>query len=332
MPRHSTATPANAPRRYRRSPLLAALGIATAFAATPEAVAKPADDDQRVHFRTQTVDGVELFYREAGPKTAPTVLLLHGFPTSSHMFRTLIPALADRYHVVAPDLPGFGFTRVSETAHYTYSFAALTETVAKFTDALGLKHYAIYVFDYGAPVGLRLALRNPERIAAIISQNGNAYEEGLNPEGWNPVQAYWKNPTAENRNALRAFLKPEATRWQYTHGAPDASLVAPESYTLDQVNLDAPGSADIQLDLFGDYQSNVALYPKFQDFLRTRKPPLLAVWGRNDPFFLPAGAEAYKRDVPGAEVHLLDAGHFALETHSEEIAALIRDFLGRTLK
>jgi pimeloyl-ACP methyl ester carboxylesterase len=294
--------------------------------------AMQASDDLGVHYRTQVVDGVDVFYREAGPKTGPTVLLLHGFPTSSHMFRTLIPALADKYHVVAPDLPGFGWTRVAPGASYTYNFANLAETIAKFTEALGLKTYAVYVFDYGAPVGLRLALRNPERITAIISQNGNAYEEGLNPEGWNPVQAYWKHPTAENREVLRSFLKPEAIKWQYTHGAPDPSLVARESYTLDQVNLDAPGNADIQLDLFGDYQSNVALYPKFQEYLRTRKPPLLAIWGKNDPFFLPAGAEAYKRDNPEAEVRLLDAGHFALETNGPEIAAQIRAFLGRTLK
>lgn len=290
------------------------------------------NEDLRIHHRTVTVDGVEVFYREVGPKDAPTVLLLHGFPTSGHMFRTLIPALADSYHVVAPDLPGFGLTRVPATANYTYTFANLAETMAKFTEALGLKTYSIYVFDYGAPVGYRLALRNPERISAIISQNGNAYEEGLNPEGWNPIQTYWKNPTQENRDALRAFLKPEAIKWQYTHGVADLTLIAPESYMLDQVGLDAPGNTDVQLDLFGDYKSNVALYPKFQDFFRTSKPPVLAVWGKNDPFFLPAGAEAYRRDNPDAEVHLLDTGHFALETHGQEIAARMRDFLARKLK
>lgn len=303
-----------------------------AAAADPVAASTQANDDLRIHYRTETVDGVEVFYREAGPKAAPTVLLLHGFPSSSHMFRSLIPALADKYHVIAPDLPGFGFTRVPAAARYTYNFASLAETIARFTEALQLKSYAIYVFDYGAPVGYRLALRNPERIATIISQNGNAYEEGLSPEGWRPVQTYWMHPTAENRDALRQFFKPDATKWQYTHGAGDASLIAPESYTLDQVNLDAPGNTEIQLDLFGDYQSNVALYPKFQEFFRKRKPPLLAVWGKNDPFFLPPGAEAYKRDNPQAEVHLLDAGHFALETHEQEIAALIREFLGRKLK
>lgn len=258
-------------------------------------------EEQRVHHRTKTVGGVEVFYREAGPKDAPTVLLLHGFPTSSHMFRTLIPALADKYRVIAPDLPGFGFTQVPADLHYAYSFANLAETIAGFTDALGLQKYAIYVFDYGAPVGFRLALRNPDRISAIISQNGNAYEEGLNSEGWNPIQTYWEKPTPQNRDALRAFLNPEATKWQYTHGVADPTLIAPESYTLDQVNLERPGNDAVQLDLFGDYQSNVALYPEFQSFFRAHKPPLLAVWGKNDPFFLPAGAEAYKRDIPGAE-------------------------------
>ncbi len=285
-----------------------------------------------VRYKTQMIDGVELFYREAGPKDAPAVLLLHGFPSSSHMFRNLIPALADKYRIIAPDLPGFGFTKVPAAANYAYNFAAITDTIAKFTDAVGLKNYAIYVFDYGAPIGYRLALRNPDRITAIISQNGNAYEEGLNPQGWSAVQTYWKNPTAQNREALRPFFKQETTKWQYTHGVGDASLVAPESYTLDQVNLDSPGNAEIQLDLFGDYQSNVGLYPKFHEFFRNRRPPLLAVWGKNDPFFLPAGAEAYKRDQPEAEVHLLDAGHFALESRGPEIAALMRDFLARNVK
>ena len=267
---------------------------------------------------------MEVFYREAGSKHAPTLLLLHGFPTSSHMFRALIPALADNYHVIAPDLPGFGFTQAPESPTTLTTCASLAETIAGFTEALGLEHYAIYVFDYGAPVGFRLALRNPERISAIISQNGNAYEEGLNPEGWNPVQTYWEKPTPENRDALRAFLSPEATKWQYTYGVADPSLVAPESYTLDQVNLAKPGNAGIQLDLFGDYQSNVALYPEFQNFFRTHKPPLLAVWGKNNPFFLPAGAEAYKRDIPEAEIYLLDTGHFALETHGSEYLVTAR--------
>ena len=299
-------------------------------ARNPQGVATSAHEAVRVLYKTKTIGGVEVFYREAGPKTAPAMLLLHGFPTSSHMFRTLIPTLADSYHVIAPDLPGFGFTNVPADLRYAYTFANLADTIALFTEALGLNSYAIYVFDYGAPVGFRLALRNPERIRAIISQNGNAYEEGLNPEGWSPVQAYWKNPTPENRNALRAFLEPEATKWQYTHGVADPSLIAPESFTLDQALLARPGNADIQLDLFSDYQSNVVLYPSFQEYFRTSKPPLLAVWGRNDPFFLPAGAEAYQRDIPEAEVHLFDTGHFALETHGQEIAERIRNFLGRT--
>jgi pimeloyl-ACP methyl ester carboxylesterase len=328
------------PTKGRQSTsLLATLALGAAlFAPLPVDAGGPSgnkaqpSEETQVRYKTETVDGVELFYREAGPKTAPVVLLLHGFPSSSHMFRNLIPALADRYRVIAPDLPGFGFTRVPASARYTYSFANLAETVGKFTDALKLQRYAIYVFDYGAPVGYRLALRNPERLAAIISQNGNAYEEGLDQKGWQPVRTYWEKPTQENRDALREFFKLEATKWQYTHGAPDASLIAPESYTMDQVTLDTPGNAEIQLDLFGDYKSNVALYPKFQELFRAAKPPLLAVWGKNDPFFTPPGAQAYKRDIPGAEVHLLDTGHFALETHGPEIAALIRDFLGRNLK
>jgi pimeloyl-ACP methyl ester carboxylesterase len=276
------------------------------------------------------VDGHKIFYREAGSKTAPTILLLHGFPTSSHMFRNLIPALSDRYHVVAPDLPGFGFSDAPDRAQFRYTFDHLAKVIASFTDAIGLKSFAIYVFDYGAPVGFRLALAHPERVTAIISQNGNAYEEGLS-EGWNPIQKYWKQPTSENRAALREFLKPEATEWQYTHGVQDVTLVAPEAYELDSALLARPGNDEIQLDLFLDYASNVALYPKFQEYFRSKRPSLLAVWGKNDPFFLPAGAEAFKRDNPNAEVRFLDTGHFALETHAGEIAGAIRDFLGRKL-
>jgi pimeloyl-ACP methyl ester carboxylesterase len=276
------------------------------------------------------VDGLELFYREAGPKTAPTILLLHGFPTSSHMFRNLIPALAERYHVIAPDLPGFGFSEAPDRKRFRYTFENLAKIIASFTQKIGLDRFAIYVFDYGAPVGLRLALAHPERVTAIISQNGNAYEEGLS-QGWNPIQKYWKQPTEENRAALRDFLKPEATKWQYVHGVPDESLVAPEAYALDSALLDRPGNDEIQLDLFLDYASNVALYPKFQEYFRTKKPPLLAVWGKNDPFFLPEGAEAFKRDIPAAEVKFYDTGHFALETHAQEISEAIRDFLARKL-
>ena len=276
------------------------------------------------------VDGAKIFYREAGPKTAPTILLLHGFPTSSHMFRNLIPALADRYHVVAPDLPGFGFSQAPDRKQFRYTFENLAKVIDAFTRAIGLEHYAIYVFDYGAPVGFRLALAHPERITAIISQNGNAYEEGLS-QGWNPIQKYWKEPTSENRAALRDFLTPEATKSQYLFGVQDETLVAPEAYQLDSALLARPGNDEIQLDLFLDYASNVALYPKFQEYLRTKRPPLLAVWGNSDPFFLPPGAEAFKRDLPRAEVRFYDTGHFALETHHQEIAGAITDFLGRTL-
>lgn len=281
-------------------------------------------------YQYASVDGYKIFYREAGSKTAPAILLLHGFPTSSHMFRNLIPALADRYHVVAPDLPGFGFSVAPESKQFRYSFDHLAKAIASFTDAIGLKTFAIYVFDYGAPVGFRLALAHPERVTAIISQNGNAYEEGLS-EGWNPIQKYWKESTPENRAALREFLKPEATKWQYTHGVQDITLLAPEAYELDSALLARPGNDEIQLDLFLDYASNVALYPKFQEYFRSKRPPLLAVWGKHDPFFLPPGAEAFKRDNPNAEVHFFDTGHFALETHAQEIATAIRDFLGRKL-
>jgi pimeloyl-ACP methyl ester carboxylesterase len=279
-------------------------------------------------YRTATVEGLKIFYREAGRLDAPTILLLHGFPSSSHMFRDLIPLLADRYHLVAPDLPGFGFSEAPDRSRFQYSFANLAKIIEKFVDALGLGRFAIYIFDYGAPVGLRLALAKPARITAIISQNGNAYEEGLS-EGWNPIQKYWKEPTEANRTALRDFLKPEATRWQYLHGVSDEAAVAPESYTLDAALLARSGNDEIQLDLFLDYASNVGLYPAFQAYFRENQPPILAVWGKNDPFFLPPGARAFQRDVPDAEVRLIDTGHFALETHAAEVATAIREFLGR---
>lgn len=281
-------------------------------------------------YRHVTIDGNQIFYREAGSKTNPSLLLLHGFPTSSHMFRNLIPALAAKYHVVAPDLPGFGFSGAPDRAHFRYTFENLAKIIGRFTETIGLKRFAIYIFDYGAPVGLRLALAHPEKITAIITQNGNAYEEGLS-EGWNPIQKYWREPTAENRAALHNFLTPEATKWQYTHGVPDETLVAPESYSLDSALLARPGNDEIQLDLFLDYANNVALYPKFQQYFRSKRPPLLAVWGKHDPFFLPPGAEAYKRDIPDAEIHLLDTGHFALETDHQEITETILDFLDRKL-
>jgi pimeloyl-ACP methyl ester carboxylesterase len=271
------------------------------------------------------VDDSKIFYREAGPKTAPAILLLHGFPTSSHMFRDLIPALADRYHVVAPDLPGFGFSDAPDRKRFRYTFENLAKVIDRFTQTIGLERYAIYVFDYGAPVGLRLALAHPERITAIISQNGNAYEEGLS-EGWSPIKAYWQDPSQANRNALRAFLTPETTRWQYTQGVPDQTMVSPDGQNLDNFYLARLGADEVQLDLFGDYKSNVALYPKFQEYFRLHQPPLLAVWGKNDPYFLPAGAEAFRRDLPKADIRLFDTGHFALETHSEKIAKAIGDF------
>jgi pimeloyl-ACP methyl ester carboxylesterase len=283
-----------------------------------------------IRYRSVAADELNIFYREAGDPNSPALLLLHGFPTSSHMFRDLIPLLADRYHVVAPDLPGFGFSGAPDRARFKYTFDHLARVMDRFTEAVGLRRYAIYVFDYGAPVGLRLALARPDRITAIVSQNGNAYEEGLS-QGWNPIQKYWKEPTAANRAALRDFLAPQATKWQYLHGVADESLVAPEAYALDSALLARPGNDEIQLDLFLDYASNVALYPKFQEYFRTRQPPLLAVWGRNDPFFLPPGAEAFERDNRNAEVRFFDTGHFALETHAREIAAAIRDFLGRKL-
>jgi pimeloyl-ACP methyl ester carboxylesterase len=282
----------------------------------------------QVRYCSADVGAVRMFYREAGDRQNPTLLLLHGFPTSSHMFRNLIPLLADRFHIVAPDLPGFGFTTAPDRSQFTYSFDHLAKVIEAFTDAIGLKRYAIYVFDYGAPVGFRLAMARPERVTAIISQNGNAYEEGLS-DGWSPIQKYWKDPTPANREALRAFLSPEATKWQYTHGVVDEKQVAPESHTLDSALLARPGNDDIQLDLFLDYAGNVALYPKFHEYFAKHRPPLLAVWGRNDPFFLPPGAEALKRDNPNAEVHFFDTGHFALETHAVEIANAMRTFLAR---
>lgn len=281
-----------------------------------------------IHYRSVDAGGHRVFYREAGDPAHPTLLLLHGFPSSSHMFRDLIPHLAGRFHLVAPDLPGFGHT--TSAAGFAYTFDNLAEVVKGFTDAVGLGRYTLYVFDYGAPVGFRVALTRPDRVTAIVSQNGNAYEEGLS-ENWDPIRRYWREPTPGNRDALRQLLTLDATRWQYTHGVPDVTLVSPDGYTLDHALLSRPGNAEVQLDLFRDYATNVALYPRFQDYFRTHRPPLLAVWGRNDPFFLPAGAEAFRRDNPSAVVRLLDTGHFALETHVQEIAATIRDFLGRVI-
>ena len=281
--------------------------------------------DVGIRYQRQDVDGLSIFYREAGFTSAPAILLLHGFPSSSHMFRDLIPLLAPHLHVIAPDLPGFGFSDAPDRSQFAYTFDRLTDVIERFTEAIGLSRYALYVFDYGAPVGLRLALRHPERITAIVSQNGNAYEEGLS-EGWNPIQRYWASPTAENRNALKTFLSPEATKWQYMQGA-DEARIAPESYALDSAFLGRPGNEDIQLDLFLDYGNNVKLYPRFQQYFREHRPPMLAVWGTGDPFFVPAGAHAFKRDNPDSRVMFFETGHFALETHSKEIGATILQFL-----
>jgi pimeloyl-ACP methyl ester carboxylesterase len=281
-----------------------------------------------IQYRKVNVDGVNVFYRQAGRPDAPALLLLHGFPTAGHMFRELMPALADRFHLVAPDLPGFGQSDMPPRDRFTYTFARLAAVIERFTEVIGLARFAIYVFDYGAPTGFRMAVRHPERIMAIISQNGNAYDEGLS-EGWNPIRAYWQDASNANRAALRSFLTPETTIWQYTHGVSDTSLVSPDGYSLDNFYLARPGADEVQLDLFGDYKSNVAMYPEFQAYFRKHKPPLLAVWGKNDPFFLPAGANAFIRDIPKAEVSFVDTGHFALETHCEEIAAAILAFSSR---
>jgi pimeloyl-ACP methyl ester carboxylesterase len=272
-------------------------------------------------------DGVQVFYREAGDANAPVVLLLHGFPTSSFMYRELIPRLASDYRVIAPDLPGFGFTEVPTERKYVYTFDQLAHTIEAFTRAVKIDRYAIYVFDYGAPTGFRLAMAHPERVTAIVSQNGNAYEEGLG-DAWGPIRKYWASPTPENRDIIRqSVLTAGGTRWQYTHGVANPESVPPESYTLDTALLERPGNKEIQLDLFLDYASNVKLYPKFQEYLRKSKPPLLAIWGKNDPFFTPAGAEAFRKDIPSAKVQFLDTGHFAIETHVVEISSAMRDFL-----
>lgn len=281
-----------------------------------------------IRFNTVDVDGLKLFYREAGDASRPTVLLLHGFPSASHMFRDLIPELAEHYHVVAPDLPGFGMTEQPARDQFGYTFENITNVVDRFTEVLGLTRFAIYVFDYGAPVGFRLAVKHPERITAIVTQNGNTYVEGVS-DAFAPVMAYWKEPTQANRDALRGFLAPETTLFQYTQGVDDPSKVSPDGRNLDDFYLARPGNDEIQLDLLLDYQTNVALYDTVQAYLREHQPPVLAIWGRNDPFFIPPGAEAFKRDVPAADVRFVESGHFALETHAVEIGAAMRAFLAR---
>ena len=281
-----------------------------------------------ITYRSVEVDSLKVFYRETGAPGAPKLLLLHGFPSAGHMFRDLIPLLADRFHIVAPDLPGFGQSDMPARSQFKYTFDNLARVIDRFTESVGFDRFALYVFDYGAPAGFRLAAWHPERITAIISQNGNAYEEGLS-DGWKPIRAYWQDPSTANRNALRSFLAADTTRWQYTHGVPDASSVSPDGLSLDNFYLARPGADEVQLDLFGDYKSNLSLYPAFQDYFRTHKPPLLAVWGKHDPFFLPAGANAFKRDIPHADVRFFDTGHFALETHAEPIALAMREFLSQ---
>jgi pimeloyl-ACP methyl ester carboxylesterase len=298
----------------------------------PEMPATVSEGKQvEVHYRTVKVGGLDIFYREAGPKDAPAVLLLHGFPTSSHMYRNLIPQLADKYHVVAPDYPGYGQSSMPDRAGFAYTFENLSNVVADFVQTLGLKSYALYVMDYGAPIGYRLALKHPERVTALIVQNGNAYDEGLR-DFWIPIKKYWNEPSKENREALRKLLTIEATKWQYTNGVPDASLVSPDTWVNDQAGLDRPGNDEIQLDLFYDYRTNVPLYPAFQEFFRKYQPPTIILWGKNDFIFPAEGAGPYRRDLPKAELHLIDTGHFALESNGREMAILIHEFLDHNLK
>jgi len=282
------------------------------------------------NYKTVDVDGLKVFYRDAGDVSRPTVLLLHGFPSASHMFRDLIPELASHYHIVAPDFPGFGMTEQPARDKYRYTFDSIAKTVDRFTEVLGLNTYAIYMFDYGAPIGFRLAVAHPERVTAIITQNGNTYLDGVS-EAFAPVMAYWKEPTQANRDALRGFLAPQTTLFQYTHGVANPDQVSPDGRNLDDFYLSRPGNDEIQLDLLFDYQHNVGLFEVNQAYLRKHTPPVLAIWGKNDPFFIPPGAEAYKRDVPSAQVQFVESGHFALETHAREIGAAIRDFLAKAL-
>ncbi len=326
---HST-DPRFAPDRRQFTlglPLLvaAAAGPRTAFAANAPAGDKP---PIVTHHRTKTIDGIKIFYREAGPSGAPVVLLLHGFPTSSHMFRNLIPELADRYHVIAPDYPGYGQSDMPDRAQFAYTFDRFGELVDGLLDQLGAKRYAMYVMDYGAPVGWRLALKHPDRVSALIVQNGNAYEEGLK-EFWDPIKAYWSDHSEEHRKALYVLVKPETTKFQYTDGVSDITRVAPDNWVHDQALLDRPGNAEIQMDLFYDYRTNLPLYPNIQAYFRKHQPPTLIVWGKNDKIFPADGAHPYKRDLPKVEFHLIDTGHFALEDKSDEMVPLIRDFLSR---
>ncbi|RYD64714.1 MAG: alpha/beta hydrolase [Verrucomicrobiaceae bacterium] len=285
----------------------------------------------QVLYRTSKIDGLDIFYREAGPKGAPTVLLLHGFPTSSHMFRNLIPALADKYHVIAPDYPGYGYSSAPSVTEFDYSFDNLANVVEKLTDKIGLKKYSIYLMDYGAPVGFRLAVKHPERVQSLIIQNGNAYDEGIDNDFWKPVKAYWKDRSKENGDKVASVLTLEATKWQYTHGIRNLETISPDTWGHVQPLLDRPGNREIQLALFYSYGSNPPLYPKWQEYFRKHQPPALIVWGKNDAIFPAAGAHPYKRDLKSLDFHLFDTGHFALEEDGEKIAALIRGFLDKNV-
>jgi pimeloyl-ACP methyl ester carboxylesterase len=286
----------------------------------------------KVAYRTVKIDGLDIFYREAGPKDAPIALLLHGFPTSSHMFRNLIPALADELHLVAPDYPGFGNSSMPTVHEFEYTFDHLADIIEKFTEKLGLQKYTLYVQDYGSPVGYRLATRHPARVQALVVQNGNAYDEGIDNDFWEPIKAYWKERTTERQKPLRGFLTREATIWQYTHGVRDKEAISPDNWNLDQPLLDRPGNAEIQLALFHSYGSNPPLYPQWQAYFRAHQPPTLVVWGKNDQIFPAAGAEPYKKDLKTLEFHLLDTGHFALEEDGDRIADLMRNFIRKHVK
>jgi pimeloyl-ACP methyl ester carboxylesterase len=309
---------------------LVSLPVPSSLAAQEAVQAVDGGASAQIHYRKATIGGLEVFYREAGPKDAPAVLLLHGFPTSSHMYRNLIPALADRYRVIAPDYPGFGQSSAPARTAFTYSFDNYAKLIDEFSQKLGLEHYALYVMDYGAPIGFRLAAKHPERVTALVIQNGNAYDEGIQ-KFWDPIKKYWASGSAKDREAIRWLTSLKATTWQYTNGVPDTSLVSPDGRTVDQVGLDRPGNQEIQLDLFYDYRNNIPLYPEWQAYFRNHQPPALVIWGKNDEIFVKDGALAYKRDLPNAEIHLLDTGHFALETHGAEIAQLMRQFLGRAV-
>lgn len=307
-----------------------AVSLDAAAMEQPPAAPASAVPAGQVQYKSLSVDGVNIFYREAGPKDAPALVLLHGFPTSSQMFRELIPRLSDTYHVIAPDYPGFGYSDMPDRTKFAYTFANYADIVDKLTREIGVDHFALYVMDYGAPVGFRLALKDPARVSAFIVQNGNAYDEGLE-KFWDPIKAYWKTGASQERERIRWLTTIKATRWQYTNGVKNPELVDPDAITVDQALLDRPGNAEVQLDLFYDYRTNVPLYPKFQAYFRERQPPMLIVWGQNDEIFPPSGARPYARDIRNVEVHMFDTGHFALETHGAEIATLIRTFLGRSL-